>query len=70
MDKLRVSSLGHSARKWADTLSTLFLLRSSVLISGRHSGTHSSLTLLLKVKRRQKTYIYIHIKSQCHYKLI
>lgn len=58
METLRVSSLGHSARKRADTLSTLFLLRSSVLISGRHSGTCSSFTLLLREKHRHHFFYY------------
>lgn len=67
METLRVSSLGQSARKWADTLSTLFLLRSSVLISGRHSGTCSSFTLLLQVNHRCQSVFWL---NQCHYKLI
>lgn len=47
-ETLRVSSLGQPVRKSAETFSTLFLLTSSSLISGRLSGTHSSVTQLLK----------------------
>lgn len=54
METLRASSFGHPVRKSAETFSTLFLLKSSVLTSGRHSGTQSSFILLLKTESRYK----------------
>lgn len=57
METLRVSSFGQPVRKSGEIFSTLFLLTSSVLISGRHSGTQSSVILLLKRKRREITVV-------------
>lgn len=53
METLSVSSFGHPVRKSGDIFSTLFLLTSSSLISGRHSGTRSSVIPLLKRERRR-----------------
>lgn len=46
-EMLRVSSLGQPVRKPGETFSRLFLLTSSSLISGRLSGTQSSVIQFL-----------------------
>lgn len=67
METLKVSSLGQPVRKSGEMLSTLFLLTSSSLISGKHSGTQSSVTLLLKRERREITAVLITLDaSHCH----
>lgn len=63
METLRASSFGHPVRKCAETFPTLFLLKSSVLTSGRHSGTQSSFILLLKTESRYKRFVKVPFKK-------